>query len=173
MAECLTLASGRMMIRAFDRVVSPFCFDGAEHELAESIVRIHDDLVSIKGFAPEVPDFVKEEMTGKVLSVVSSSFSTVFECAPSDRYEDVFDQIAEFATRLSKDHIFPDGNKRTTVKASISILSMCRIEIDLEDAEDPEHNELYRWIQDVVTEGRTIEQLAEALRSRASLRIEP
>lgn len=150
-----------------DGVVPPRCFDGAEEELAALIVETHDSLVAIKGFNPEVGHEYQMEMVGKVVSVVSSSFSSHFGCSPADRYSDVFEQVAEFAAFLSGDHIFPDGNKRTTVVVSLAILHVSGVVLDIEDSADPDDNEVYQWIQDVVTGGRTTRQLAQALRERA------
>ena len=145
---------------------SPRCFDGAEEDLASLIVEVHDRLVSVKGFNPDVSQDYKEEMAGSIVSVVSSSFSTHFDSSPVDRYRDVFEQIADFAMRLSRDHIFPDGNKRTTVVVSMAILHISGIVLDIEDPAEPDENEMYLWIQDVVTGNKTKDELAQMLRDR-------
>lgn len=66
-------------------------------------------------------------------------------------------------------HIFPDGNKRTTTLASLALLYLAGVSLDIEDAAEPESNEVYRWIQDVVANGRTTEELAAALRLRGRM----
>ena len=164
MAQCFAHAARRMMDAAAKGPFQPCCFDGAEYELATTIVDVHDRLVSLKGFNPKVTPLQREEAIGKVVSVVSSSFSSYFGCSPVERYCDIFEQIADFAARLSKDHIFHDGNKRTTVVMSLAFLHVAGVVLDIEDSEIPEDNEIYLWIQDVVTDGRTKEELAQDLR---------
>lgn len=145
----------------------PLCFDGAEEDLAADIVAMHDALVADRGFCPQMPDAQLDETVGRVASVVSASFGSFFDVSPRERYVDLFDQIACFAEHLSKDHIFPDANKRTTVAASISILITAKYTLDIEDTADPADNTLYDWIQDIVTGGKSTSELAEVLRSHA------
>lgn len=147
--------------------IAPLCFDGMEYDLALDIADMHDALVSDRGFCPPMPESQLDEAVGRVASVVSASFGSFFGVSPRERYGDLFDQIADFAEHLSKDHIFPDANKRTTVAASISILRTAGCTLDMEDAADPEDNALYDWIQDVVTGGKSTSELAEVLRSHA------
>lgn len=148
--------------------VPPYCLDGGEEEFAALVLEVHDRLVSEKGFNPIVCDACREEMRERVVSVISSSFSTYFGLRPEDRYGDLFDQVADFAERLSKGHIFPDGNKRTTVVFALAVLHISGVILDIEDSEEPDGNEIYCWIQDVVTGDRTKSELAQDLRSRAS-----
>jgi death-on-curing protein len=68
---------------------------------------------------------------------------------------------------MAKDHIFPDANKRTTVVISLALLLFADVVLDISDADDPEDNEVYHWIEDVVTRKRSIEQLAQFLRDCA------
>lgn len=139
----------------------PLCFDGIERDVAELAVEEHDKLVSERGFSPEVPG---DELADRVLSPVTYAFCTFFEIAPSDRYADVFEQVADFALHLAKDHVFPDGNKRTSVVMTLSLLYVAGFEMIVSDSEDPEDNELYRWIQDMVTGKMDTGALAEFLR---------
>lgn len=148
--------------------IAPLCFDGAEEDLAADIVAMHDALVADRGFCPQMPDAQLDETVGSVASVVSAAFGSFFGVSPRERHGDLFDQIACFAEHLSKDHIFPDANKRTTVAASISILRTAGYTLDMEDADDPADNPLYDWIQDVVTGGKSTSELAEVLRSHAA-----
>ncbi len=94
--------------------------------LAESVFEVY--LGTIRGtgldITPTAPAAVDEAILGRVQSVLGATFLTFFGIAPAQRYADVFAQIADFATRFAKDHIFPDGNKRTAVKMSLAILKM-------------------------------------------------
>lgn len=145
----------------------PLCIDEYMRDFAETIVDIHDELVNKKGFNPKLTERQQAEMADKVISAIAASFCTIFGTYPAERYRDIFCQIADFATHLSKDHIFPDGNKRTTVVVSMALLRFRGILLDIEDNQNPENNEIYRWIEDIVTSKRTKEELAEFLRCRA------
>ena len=147
--------------------IAPLCLDGAEEDLAADIVDMHDVLVADRGFCPQMQGAQLDETLGRVASVVSSSFGSFFGVSPQERYGDLFDQIADFAEHLSKDHIFPDANKRTTVAASVSIIRAAGYTLDMDDSDNPESNQLYWWIQDVVTGGKAAGELAEILRSHA------
>ncbi len=41
------------------------------------------------------------------------------------------------------------------------------VHLDIPDEDDPEDNEVYLWIQDVVTGDRSVEELAQFLREKA------
>ena len=145
----------------------PFCLDGIERELARTIVATQEKLVSRRGYRPQQTIEEKEEITERVISAVSSSFSAFFGSTPRDRYVDIFDQVASFAEKLSKDHIFPDANKRTTVVVSLAFIVVSGVHLDIPDEDDPEDNEVYLWIQDVVIGDRSVEELAQFLREKA------
>ena len=76
----------------------------------------------------------------------------------------MFEQISDFASRFAKDHIFPDGNKRTAVKMALAILAMHGWNVRADDAEEPERNELYQWVQSIVTGRCDAGELAAFLR---------
>lgn len=149
------------------RTVPVLCFDWGEEDLADLVMTVHDDLVTKKGFDPGLSAEGREETRGRVLSVIVPSFATVYGIGPSERYSDVFEQVADFAMRLANDHIFPDGNKRTTVVMSLGLLRFAGVSLLIEDADDPQDNEVYKWIQDVVTKKKTRDELAQALRDRS------
>lgn len=142
----------------------PLCFDGRENDLAVTIVEVHDCVVLKRGYNPSLSESQRDEMIGKIESVISSVFGSFFGSEPSSRYQDVFHQVAVFAAHLSKDHIFPDGNKRTTVVMSVALLYIAGYTLDIDDPPDSEDNILYKWVQDVVTGGKEIEELADVLR---------
>lgn len=53
---------------------------------------------------------------------VESVVYSVFSAAP-DRYGSLEGQAADLACKLAKDHCFPDGNKRTSVLAAMTIMN--------------------------------------------------
>lgn len=79
----------------------------------------------------------------------------------------MFDQIADFATHMAKDHIFPDWNKRTTVTMSIAALYFAGFILQGDDAASSGSNMLYQWIQDVVSGEKSRDDLARALRENS------
>ena len=137
--------------------------------LAESVFEVY--LGTIRGtgldITPTAPAAVDEAILGRVQSVLGATFLTFFGIAPAQRYADVFAQIADFATRFAKDHIFPDGNKRTAVKMSLAILRIHGWDVRVCDASEPERNELYQWVQGIVTGRGSAEELAAFLREHA------
>lgn len=146
---------------------APLCFDGREHELAVSIVWVQRRIISIRGYDPVADEREIEARVCKVETAVAAAFSTSFGRSPHGRFNDVFEQIAHFAGLLALDHIFPDGNKRTTLISMLAILYRAGIDIDIDDSEYPDSNVLYRAIQDLVTKSISETQFAAQLRESA------
>lgn len=65
---------------------------------------------------------------------------------------------------MAKDHIFEDGNKRTSQVIAFAIISLRNVSVDFSDNPTPEDNPYYEWIQDLVSGKRTREELASELR---------
>lgn len=149
---------------------SPVEMDQAQIEgLAETIAATNGAILRMRGFNKESasdPAFL-DEACGRAQAVADAVFGTHFGAGPKERYRDIFEQVCDFAEKLAKDHIFYDGNKRTTVKVSMGLLVQQGIELDLSDDPDPERNELYKWIEGLVTGERDRESLAGFLESRA------
>ena len=59
-----------------------------------------------------------------VARIVATTFCGYFGMEVSDRFEDLFEQCAYLAEHIARDHVFLDGNKRTAVRMSLSILAM-------------------------------------------------
>ena len=68
------------------------------------------------------------------------------------------------AEHMVKDHIFEDGNKRTSLVFALSVLRLAGAPVELSDAPKPKDNQYYAWIQDLVSGRRTRDELAEELR---------
>lgn len=135
---------------------------------AGAVMEVHD-YVRERGrcFGAAPSDFEMQLERGKVLSIVENAFVGLVGCGPRERFGDVFDQVSYFAARLALDHIFPDGNKRTALLASMLVLDICSIHLDVTDCPDPEDNDMYQWTEDVVTRNRTEAELSEWLRAKA------
>lgn len=136
--------------------------------LAQTTIECHQRISSASRCYDPLPSFSprkREEILGKIESVIYSCFCVVFGQGPSDRFDnDIFVQVSTFCQNLAKDHIFPDGNKRTALVMSIAILHIRGIVVSVEDLNNPGTNEMYRWIQDVVSGKKTCLELAEALK---------
>jgi death-on-curing protein len=149
--------------------VRPLCLDGLEGDLAQTIIDKHDEVMaSSRGYNPQQLQTTLDENFGKVLASIDSVFCTHYGQPPTMQIDDIFDQMASFAMRLAKDHVFLDGNKRTTVLIVSALLHRGGLTLDIEDSADPEKNELYRWIQNVVSGDRSSDELASFLRDHAA-----
>ena len=145
---------------------SPLCLDGEYKLIAETIIEIHDGILEkYKGFNPVLTEKEEEEQFSKLLSVVLTSFCTCMGCSPSERFADIFEQLANFACHLASDHIFPDANKRTTVKITLALMYRSGYKLIVEDSPDPSANEMYQWIEDLVQHKMDELELASALKS--------
>ena len=65
---------------------------------------------------------------------------------------------------MVKDHIFEDGNKRTSLVFALSVLRFAGTPVVLSDSPEPKVNQYYAWIQDLVSGNRTRAELADELR---------
>ena len=68
------------------------------------------------------------------------------------------------AEHMVKDHIFEDGNKRTSLVFALSVLRFASTPVVLSDSPEPKDNQYYVWIQDLVSGNRSRADLAEELR---------
>lgn len=132
--------------------------------LVQSIIDARaQEMQSTGGFAVE-----RDGDRAGIEPIVDSVFCSRFGFGACDRFEDIFEQSARFAYLLAKDHVFADGNKRTAVRMSLSILAMRGIVPAIADPPNPKDNELYKWVQALV-EGRLSDgELAALLREKSS-----
>ena len=96
--------------------------------------------------------------------MLAGAFCTIFGQSPADRFADIFDQVTYVAEHMVKDHIFEDGNKRTSLVFALSVLRFAGTPVVLSDSPEPKNNQYYAWIQDLVSGNRTTSGLAEELR---------
>lgn len=150
---------------------SPIAIETDEeiHELADFVFMVHGKVISHGGFdlSNAISGERRNEITGVIMSVLTPMFTTVFGSTPMDRYGDLFEQLAGFATHFASRHIFADGNKRTTVLMVHSFLYANGLTLNVPDAPQSSDNALYQWIQNVVTRNESRETLARFLRDNA------
>lgn len=153
-------------------VAPPFTYDFEDlvDALVAMTVGCHDGIAkSLRCFSPPLTPEAESEEKARVRQVVMSTFSTYFGCGPEDRFADVFEQSCYFAEHLAKDHVFSDGNKRTALVMAMAFIVSRHISISFSDDPEESFNSFWRWIQDIVSGQRTVEELADDLRAHAAL----
>lgn len=146
---------------------APLMLDDAEslEAMSAAVMRLHSTLLTIGHcYTTDATGDRAVLELGRVESVLSGAFCTIFGQSPADRFADIFDQVTYVAEHMVKDHIFEDGNKRTGLVFALSVLRLDGAPVVLSDAPEPKDNQYYAWIQDLVSESRTTSELAEELR---------
>lgn len=145
----------------------PLVLDDAEslEAMAAAVMRLHSTLMTVgRCYTTDAAGDRAALELGCVESVLAGAFCTIFGQSPADRFADIFDQVTYVAEHMVKDHIFEDGNKRTSLVFALSVLRLAGAPVVLSDAPEPKGNQYYAWIQDLVSESRTTNELAEELR---------
>ena len=138
---------------------------GSLEVMAAAVMRLHGTLMTIgRCYTTDATGDKAELERGRVASVLSGAFCTIFGQSPVARFADIFDQVTYVAEHMVKDHIFEDGNKRTSLVFALSVLRLAGAPVKLSDAPEPKDNQYYAWIQDLVSGRRTTNELAEELR---------
>lgn len=145
----------------------PLVFDDEEAigALASSVMHAHERLfASGKCYTTCMTGDRAALIHGRIESVLSNAFCTIFGQSPIDRFSDIFDQASYIAEHMAKDHIFEDGNKRTSLVFAFAIIRVRKVSVNFSDSPNPQDNPYYEWIQDLVSGKRTREELAYSLR---------
>lgn len=144
---------------------------GSLDTMAGAVMRLHSTLTTIGRChtTDATGDRAALEL-GRIESVLSGAFCTIFGQSPSDRFADIFDQATYVAEHMVKDHIFEDGNKRTSLVFALSVLRLAGAPVVLSDAPEPKDNQYCAWIQNLVTGSRTRADLADELRHNCVVR---
>lgn len=152
---------------------APLALDDAEslEAMSSAVMRLHSTLLTIGHcYTTDAAGDRAELERGRVESVLSGAFCTIFGQSPADRFTDIFDQVTYVAEHMVKDHIFEDGNKRTSLVFTLSVLRLVGAPVVLSDAPEPKDNQYYAWIQDLVAGARTNNDLADELRHNCVVR---
>lgn len=138
---------------------------GSLEAMAAAVMRLHSTLITVgRCYTTDATGDRAALELGRVESVLAGAFCTIFGQSPADRFADIFDQVTYVADHMVKDHIFEDGNKRTSLVFALSVLRLVGAPAVLSDALEPKDNQYYAWIQDLVSSRRTNSELAEELR---------
>ena len=158
------------MMATTQRVAHPFAplvLDdaGSLEAMAAAVMRLHSTLMTVgRCYTTDATGDRAELERGRVESVLAGAFCTIFGQSPADRFANIFDQATYVAEHMVKDHIFEDGNKRTSLVIALSVLRLAGAPVVLSDVPEPKDNQYYAWIQDLVSGNRTTKELAEELR---------
>lgn len=147
--------------------IDPLVFDDEEaiEALASSVMQLHEGLFAFgKCYTTCMTGDGAALIHGRIEFVLSNAFCTIFRQSPIDRFSDIFDQASYIAEHMAKDHIFEDGNKRTSLVIAFAIIRVRNVSVDFSDNPNPEDNPYYEWIQDLVSGKRTRKELASELR---------
>lgn len=138
---------------------------GSLKAMAAAVMRLHNTLMKVgRCYTTDATGDRAALELGRVESVLAGAFCTIFGQSPADRFADIFDQVTYVAQHMVKDHIFEDGNKRTSLVFALSVLRFAGTPVVLSDSPEPKDNQYYAWIQDLVSSSRTTSELAEELR---------
>ena len=146
---------------------APLVLDEPEslEAMAAAVMRLHSTLMTVgRCYTTDATGDRAALELGRVESVLAGAFCTIFGQSPVNRFTDIFDQATYVAEHMVKDHIFEDGNKRTSLVFALSVLRLAGAPVVLSDAPEPKDNQYYAWIQDLVAGRRTNSKLAEELR---------
>ena len=138
---------------------------GSLEAIAAAVMRLHGTLITVgRCYTTDATGDRTALELGRVESVLAGAFCTIFGQSPADRFADVFDQATYVAEHMVKDHIFEDGNKRTSLVFALSVLRFADTPVVLSDSPEPKDNQYYAWIQDLVSGSRSRSDFAEDLR---------
>ncbi len=153
--------------------LAPLVLDdaGSLDTMAGAVMRLHSTLMTIgRCYTTDAAGDRAALELGRIESVLAGAFCTIFGQSPADRFADIFDQVTYVAEHMVKDHIFEDGNKRTSLVFALSVLRIAGAPVVLSDAPEPKDNQYYAWIQDLVSGSRTRADLADELRHNCVVR---
>ena len=138
---------------------------GSLEAMAAAVMRLHSTVMTVERcYTTDATGDRPALELERVESVLAGAFCTIFGQSPADRFADIFDQVTYVAEHMVKDHIFEDGNKRTSLVFALSVLRFAGTPVVLSDSTEPKDNQYYAWIQDLVSSRRTNSELAEELR---------
>lgn len=164
------------MMAATQRGANPFTplvldDTGSLEAMVGAVMRLHNTLMTIgRCYTTDANGDRAELERGRVESVLSGAFCTIFGQSSANRFTDIFDQVTYVTEHMVKDHIFEDGNKRTSLVFALSVLRLAGAPVVLSDAPEPKDNQYYAWIQNLVTGSRTRADLADELRHNCVVR---
>ena len=108
---------------------------GSLEDMAAAVMRLHSTLITVgRCYTTDATGDRAALELGSVESVLAGVFCTIFGQSPADRFADIFDQVTYVSEHMVKDHIFEDGNKRTSLVFALSVLRFAGTPVVLSDS---------------------------------------
>lgn len=118
---------------------------GSLEDMAAAVMRLHSTLMTVgRCYTTDATGDRAALELGRVESVLAGAFCTIFGQSPADRFADIFDQVTYVAEHMVKDHIFEDGNKRTSLVFALSVLRFAGTPVVLSDSPEPKKQPVLR-----------------------------
>lgn len=111
--------------------LAPLVLDdaGSLEAMAAAVMRLHSTLMTVgRCYTTDATGDRAALELGRIESVLAGAFCTIFGQSPTDRFADIYDQATYVAEHVVKDHIFEDGNKRTSLVFALSVLSSSAVQ---------------------------------------------
>lgn len=126
--------------------LAPLVLDdaGSLEAMAAAVMRLHSTLMTVgRCYTTDATGDRAALELGFIESVLAGAFCTIFGQSPADRFADIFDQATYVAEHMVKDHIFEDGNKRTSLVFALSVLRLVGSPVVLSDSPESKDNQYY------------------------------
>lgn len=126
--------------------LAPLVLDdaGSLEAMAAAVMRLHSTLMTVgRCYTTDATGDRAALELGCIESVLAGAFCTIFGQSPTDRFADIFDQATYVAEHMVKDHIFEDGNKRTSLVFALSVLRLVGSPVVLSDSPESKDNQYY------------------------------
>lgn len=97
---------------------------------------------------------------GRIASIMSTVYATYFGVSPAERYCDFTIQVVTMMDMMVSDHPFVDGNKRTALIMTITIIRAIGFDVNADDTPEPDDNVLYQMVTGLASSRINREQAA-------------
>ena len=97
---------------------------------------------------------------GRITSIMYTVYATYFGVSPAERYRDFTVQAATMMDMMVSDHPFVDGNKRTALIMTITIIRTIGFDVNAEDTPEADDNILYQLVTGLASSRIDREQAA-------------
>lgn len=97
---------------------------------------------------------------GRIASIMSTVYATYFDVSPAERYRDFTVQVVTMMDMMVSDHPFVDGNKRTALIMTITIIRVIGFDVNTDDTPEADDNILYQLVTGLASSRIDREQAA-------------
>lgn len=97
---------------------------------------------------------------GRIASIMSTVYATYFDVSPAERYRDFTVQVVTMMDMMVSDHPFVDGNKRTALIMTITIIRVIGFDVNADDTPEADDNILYQLVTGIASSRIDREQAA-------------